>query len=300
MYSAAENDASAASSSYDNIMNQIYGSNYKSLDQAKKNIELALEQRLSPYTMLVNSALPETAENTVADEYRPKYDIDAGYAAQIKEWIGYSADRDGKHEKASIVIDASDSSRYDWHSVGFEESKISASGGFWPFFKVEYTESGQKTTDEVKIDSSSSGLSVKIVADGIGSFGVNPSSTWNPGNVKKTYPNLYSSASKQLWDPMVQVSRIVVGYNVRIEITLDSNTYKNITSKVETACSRDGDASATLFGCRLNLGGSTHDSESNSTNWSDVKKSDDRNTLVIPASNNAIPVLLAVVGTVIS
>jgi hypothetical protein len=98
---------------------------------------------------------------------------------------------------------------------------------------------------------------------------------------------------------MVQVSKIVVGYNVRIEITLDSNTYKSITSKVETARTRDASASATLFGCRLNIGGSYHDSESNSTNWSDVKKSDDNNTLVIPASNNTIPVLLAVVGTVL-
>jgi hypothetical protein len=65
---------------------------------------------------------------------------------------------------------------------------------------------------------------------------------------------------------MVQVSKIVVGYNVRIEISLDSDTYNSITSKVDTALSRDASASATLFGCRLNLGGSYHHSESNSTN----------------------------------
>jgi hypothetical protein len=111
---------------------------------------------------------------------------------------------------------------------------------------------------------------------------------------------LYKSASQQLWDPMVQVSKIVVGYNVRIEISLDSDTYNSITSKVDTALSRDASASATLFGCRLNLGGSYHHSESNSTNWSDVKKDGDSNTFVIPASNNTIPVLLAVVGTVLS
>ena len=111
---------------------------------------------------------------------------------------------------------------------------------------------------------------------------------------------MYKSASQQLWDPMVQVSKIVVGYNVRIEISLDSDTYNSITSKVDTALTRDANASATLFGCRLNLGGSNHDSESNSTNWSDVKKDNGSNTFVIPASNNTIPVLLAVVGTVLS
>ncbi|KAF7671287.1 hypothetical protein GT037_010612 [Alternaria burnsii] len=300
MYAAAENDQNAASSAYNNVMNQIYRSNYMTLEKMKRDLQLALAQQSSAYTMIVNAALPEAADNTVADEYRPKYDIDAGYAKQVKAWIDQTVDRDNKHEKASIVINASDTSNYDWHSVGFDESKIDASGGFWPFFRVEYNESHTKQYDDVKVDESSSGLSVKIVADGISSFAVNPSSTWNPGNIKKTYPNLYKSASKQLWDPMVQVSKIVVGYNVRIEISLDSNAYKSITSKVDTALSRDANASATLFGCRLDLGGSYHNSESNSTKWSDVKKDDGSNTFVIPASNNAMPVLLAVVGTVLS
>jgi hypothetical protein len=53
---------------------------------------------------------------------------------------------------------------------------------------------------------------------------------------------------------MVQISKIVVGYNVCIEILLDLGTYNSITSKVDTALTRDAKASATLFGCRLNLG----------------------------------------------
>ncbi|CAN9216087.1 unnamed protein product [Alternaria alternata] len=317
MYMAAENDQAAASAAFDNVMNQIYGPNYMTLMKMKANLQLALTQQPSAYahrvnesdasydngtrfTMVVNAALPDAAENTVADEYRPKYDIDAGYAKQVKAWINQTVDMDDKHEKASIVINASDTSNYDWHSVGFDENKINASGGFWPFFRVEYNESHMKQYDDVKVDESSSSLSVKILADGISSFAVNPSSTWNPGNIKKTYPKLYKSASQQLWDPMVQVSKIVVGYNVRIEISLDSDTYNSITSKVDTALTRDANASATLFGCRLNLGGSNHDSESNSTNWSDVKKDNGSNTFVIPASNNTIPVLLAVVGTVLS
>lgn len=300
MYMAAENDQAAASAAFDNVMNQIYGPNYMTLMKMKANLQLALTQQPSAFTMVVNAALPDAAENTVADEYRPKYDIDAGYAKQVKAWINQTVDMDDKHEKASIVINASDTSNYDWHSVGFDENKINASGGFWPFFRVEYNESHMKQYDDVKVDESSSSLSVKILADGISSFAVNPSSTWNPGNIKKTYPKLYKSASQQLWDPMVQVSKIVVGYNVRIEITLDSDTYNSITSKVDTALTRDANASATLFGCRLNLGGSDHDSESNSTNWSDVKKDNGSNTFVIPASNNTIPVLLAVVGTVLS
>lgn len=98
----------------------------------------------------------------------------------------------------------------------------------------------------------------------------------------------------------MQVSKIVVGYNVRVEITLDSNTYKNIISNMDAAQRSGADASATLFGCRLNVGGRSQDSELNSTNWSDVKKNDADNTLVIPASSTPIPVLLAVVGTVLS
>jgi hypothetical protein len=129
--------------------------------------------------MVVNAALPDAAENTVADEYRPKYDIDAGYAKQVEAWIDQAVDGDDQHEKASIVISASETSDYDWHSVGFDESKIDASGGFWPFFRVEYAGSHMNRYDDVKVDESSSSLSVKILADSISSFAVTPSSTWS-------------------------------------------------------------------------------------------------------------------------
>ena len=131
------------------------------------------------FTMVVNAALPDAAENTVADEYRPKYDIDAGYAKQVEAWIDQAVDGDDQHEKASIVISASETSDYDWHSVGFDESKIDASGGFWPFFRVEYAGSHMNRYDDVKVDESSSSLSVKILADSISSFAVTPSSTWS-------------------------------------------------------------------------------------------------------------------------
>jgi hypothetical protein len=56
MFSAAENDQAAASSAFDNVMNQIYGSNYKTLDQMKKNLELALQQRSSAYAHRINKS----------------------------------------------------------------------------------------------------------------------------------------------------------------------------------------------------------------------------------------------------
>lgn len=121
----------------------------------------------------------------------------------------------------------------------------------------------------------------------------------NPGNVQKTWPNLIKGSSPDLAAPMVQVTNVVVGYNVALKINMGKSTYEKVVSAAETATKHDAGATATLFGFRLNLGGSGSFEESNSVNWSDVKQNSDEYSMTIPASNDSIPVLLAVVGTVL-
>ena len=97
---------------------------------------------------------------------------------------------------------------------------------------------------------------------------------------------------------MVQATNVIVGYNVSLKITMGKDIYDKVTGLIDTATKHDGGASATLFGFRLDLGGSGSHEESNSTKWSDVKQSSGNYEMVLPASNDSTPVLLAVVGTV--
>lgn len=119
------------------------------------------------YTMAVNSAFPGATENNTADEYRPQYNIRGSYVQRVEDW-------NRSPNETSLVISASETSNYKWSSVGFEDSKVNTSTGFRPLLKIE----SRGKSEEVKIDSSSSSLSVKVVADGIGSFDVSPSDSW--------------------------------------------------------------------------------------------------------------------------
>ena len=99
---------------------------------------------------------------------------------------------------------------------------------------------------------------------------------------------------------MVLVTNLVVGWKVEFKISLGREIYDKVTSLIEEAKSHDGGARATLFGFRINVGGSGSYKEENSTNWSDVKTSGGNYEMVIPASTDNVPVLLAVFGTVLS
>jgi hypothetical protein len=289
----------AAAQLYDNVDIQVHGAGAKTLKQAKDNLINALNAlQPSACNMPVKDALSGAGGLAV---YAPKYNIDQGYPLAVQEWINTAADPSSSDPsgKATIRFSSKDSNRYDWESLGFEKTQVNASGGFWPFFSATYSYGSEEKHDDIKASESGSKLDVEISANGIKSFAISPDSIWNPGNVKDKWPNLVEDASPHLVDPMVQVSRVVVGYNVQLKVTMDKNTYEKVTSSAENAAKHDASATASLFGFRLNLGGSGSFEESNSVNWSNVTKRDADYTLVIPAANDTMPVLLGVVGTVL-
>ena len=98
---------------------------------------------------------------------------------------------------------------------------------------------------------------------------------------------------------MVLVNNIVVGYNVDTTFTLDKTTYGKITDIVNEASSHDASASATLFGFRLNLGGTNSVNNSLNTDWNDTKTSSDNFSITFPGRNDLVPKLIAVIGTVL-
>jgi hypothetical protein len=96
---------------------------------------------------------------------------------------------------------------------------------------------------------------------------------------------------------MFRASRILVGYAVSIKITMDKSTYDSVKVSVSNASKQSSSSSAYFFGFCLDIGRKAEYSEENSTDWSNVKTDDNHYSFEIPASNNTIPVLLAVLGT---
>jgi hypothetical protein len=118
--------------------------------------------------------------------------------------------------------------------------------------------------------------------------------------VKKTYPNLMSKASVDLRDPLVQVTNIIVGYNITLKVVMDKDTYTKVTNLIDTAKKWDESATATLFGMRLNVGGSGSFEEQACTNYSLVQQGPESCSITNPAAGDARPVVLAIVGTVMT
>lgn len=231
----------------------------------------------------------------------PKYAIDSDYSSTIDNWIATQADK-GVVTGRNVVIsfDSSEGGNYNWEQLGHDSTKVQGSAGFLPFFSVEYEYQGSKTTKKVEAHEFKTSVGFEMKANGLKSFGIKPDPSWNPGNVQKKFPSVKEGTPAALSEPMVLVTNLVVGWKVEFKISLGREIYDKVTSLIEEAKSHDAGARATLFGFRINVGGSGSYKEENSTNWSDVKTSGGNYEMVIPASTDNVPVLLAVFGTVLS
>lgn len=119
----------------------------------------------------------------------------------------------------------------------------------------------------------------------------------NPGEVQKTYPKIAADAPTELWRPMVQVTQLIVAYDVYVKIELDGKTFEEINDHIKTAKEKDSGASISIFGFNISVGPSDHEVENNSVDFDKVTINPTHKVLEFPAANNAIPILLGVVGT---
>lgn len=99
---------------------------------------------------------------------------------------------------------------------------------------------------------------------------------------------------------MVQVRQIIVGYNVSVTIQLDQNTYNEVISAINTAQKSNSNASASIFGFLINLGGDDSSQSSSSVDYSKMTFDAKTHTITFPGANDTVPVVLGVVGTVVS
>ncbi|KAF2716979.1 hypothetical protein K431DRAFT_349900 [Polychaeton citri CBS 116435] len=308
--SNAQTALQGAVNAYTQIMTQINGPGWQMLAKDIAKLEGAIETtKATAYNMEVDPSLIGSATNGGEDgdsddapkkpkQYAPKYSIDKGFPTAVQGWIDASAQ--ATPPSVGFSFSASEAKSFHWKDVGFSTMKVGGNASFWPFFSIDYKMKSKKQHENVHVASSNSHFAFEVSAVGMQAFRIDPDSSWNPGNVKKTYPRLFPNSAKDLLEPMVQVRYVIVGYNVTIKLTLDKATYDKITKTMETARSHDGGATATLFGFRLNIGAKAEYADGQSTSYDKLKMDAQNHTIEFPGSNNTLPILMGAVGTIIS
>ena len=106
--------------------------------------------------------------------YVPKYNVDPAYGTNVTNWIAAAT---AKQTKTNISFNISESSNYDWKSLGFDSTKVDAQA-WLPFFTAEYSVDGTQMKKEVKIEDNQSSVKVTLSGTGFTSASIKPDSTW--------------------------------------------------------------------------------------------------------------------------
>ncbi|GAB1311945.1 hypothetical protein MFIFM68171_02155 [Madurella fahalii] len=301
-YSAAKKARDGATAKYFQALTEVDGVGAQDLLEAIRRLEAAIGDEVSDlYNMEVSSERLGSTPTAAPKQRAPKYVIDSTYAQVLQNWASTVLDDNVVNgQKVVISFDSTQTGEYSWESLGHTTNKVDAKATFLPFFRVEYAYKGSTQRKEVKASEFKDKVGFELSANGLRAFSIGPDSSWDPGNVQKRFQRLFPNSPPSLSEPMVMVTNIVVGWKVAFKITMGQDLFNKITSDIEEASKHDANASATLFGFRLGLTASGKHDEGNSTKWSDVQKNNGNYEMVIPASTDNTPVLLAAFGTVLS
>lgn len=108
-------------------------------------------------------------------------------------------------------------------------------------------------------------------------------------DITSRYPKLRADASSDLFQPLVLVTHVFLGYQVSITMELDDKTYRDI-DKGMTRCQNSGGA-ASLFG--LSLGPR---STSSMVGFDQVTRDPSMHTISIPPRDNSQLTLIGLMG----
>ena len=91
--------------------------------------------------------------------------------------------------------------------------------------------------------------------------------------------------------PMYRPASILVGYQVKLKVSMPKSLYDSVNETYKKAVSNSG--SVNFLG--ISISSASSDASSN-TDFSSVVTNDQAYSFEIPASNNTFPVLLGVLG----
>ncbi|KXH34357.1 hypothetical protein CSIM01_00268 [Colletotrichum simmondsii] len=229
--------------------------------------------------------------------YQPRYNIDPRFMETAMGWVKNAQNSHNKGVKIKFRSNYSHKPTKppNWNDLGFSKVKLENHSDVVPLMPLFTAETQEKPTStntptyQVGLDAKKASVKVTIKASDAAVFPIDPDSSWDIPDITTRYPKLRADAPKDLFDPLVLVTHVFLGYQVSIEMELDESSFQEI-NKGLSKCEHYG-GTASLLG--LSLGPQSTDSV---VGFDQITRDFDTKTIKVPPRDNSQLTLIGLMG----
>lgn len=242
-YLTANNDLIGASGAYEQLMIQVYGPNYASLQNARTNVGYNYAQNVltqNKFNMAVTSGSVSppgsqpvviggdtpAAPSALVSSFLPAYSLQA-FGSKYPEWQAASVA--GQNDAGASISITSNTEDYSLDKSGWSASAKATLFGDFFNFSLGGSTSGGKTS----INTSSSDFSLTVDFTGFGSFPIAPGAWWNSALVALNTTKLKPGAPDFFGDDGALsglATQVVVGFEPTVTLKMSASDYSNVKS----------------------------------------------------------------------
>ncbi|KAG8677545.1 hypothetical protein FPOAC2_03673 [Fusarium poae] len=285
-----------------------YGPQTASIWNDKMQLDHAFQGSVlnKPYNMPTSTA--QVAHEAVVDSatrsalplevtYRPRYNIDSKFMETAMGWVANADNPNNKGVeikfRSNFYQKPTEPPR--WTDLGFKKVALEKQSEVVPRMPLFTAETQEKptpkttTTYRVGLGADDARVKVTIKASDAAVFPIDPDSSWDIPDITTRYPKLRADAPKDLFDPLVLVTHVFLGYQVSIVMELDESSFNEIDEGLSKC--EDYGGSASLFG--LSLGPQPTDSV---VGFEQVHRDAKTKTITVPPRDNSQLTLIGLMG----
>ncbi|KAI8679325.1 hypothetical protein NCS57_00210200 [Fusarium keratoplasticum] len=228
--------------------------------------------------------------------YQPRYNIDDKFSEMALSWVLNA--KNGNNKPLEITVRSSSVSPAkpaDWNDLGFSKISLAKHDEILarvPLFTAHTHEASTPTNQpnlQVGLEDKRTSVEVTIQASDAAVFTLGPDQSWDIPDMTTRYPRLRAEAPGDLYQPLVLVTHVFLGYQVSVTMTLDENTFEKIDQGINKC--QDHGGTASLFG--LSVGPRSTDSM---VGFEQIKRDPSINTIHIPPRDNSQLTIIGLMG----
>ncbi|KAI8685423.1 hypothetical protein NCS55_00214300 [Fusarium keratoplasticum] len=228
--------------------------------------------------------------------YQPRYNIDDKFSEMALSWVLNA--KNGNNKPLEITVRSSSVSPAkpaDWNDLGFSKISLAKHDEILarvPLFTAHTHEASTPTNQpnlQVGLEDKRTSVEVTIQASDAAVFTLGPDQSWDIPDITTRYPRLRAEAPGDLYQPLVLVTHVFLGYQVSVTMTLDENTFEKIDQGINKC--QDHGGTASLFG--LSVGPRSTDSM---VGFEQIKRDPSINTIHIPPRDNSQLTIIGLMG----
>ncbi|CZT00242.1 uncharacterized protein RAG0_08343 [Rhynchosporium agropyri] len=220
---------------------------------------------------------------------RPAYNA-PGYITAIKK--AQSVIGSGTKPSSSMQITYSQGT--DVRETSFNQSAQSASVGFsyFPWISFNANASHETTTSSVSTQADASDITITLFYDDMSLVTINPSGSWDLGDVRTKYKGLLPGAPKEV-QTLVKPTQLLLATRLGYKVKLGASSSKQFDSYYRDTVS--GGGSVSIFGIPCSIGGDASRSTENTTHnlaWNSTTQE----FTVDPTDNAGFATIVGLIG----